>query len=65
MKKYTDTAPAKSDQELAILQIDALIAAIKALTAKLDADATVTDTDYAALISDVLVSCKDQIIGKK
>jgi hypothetical protein len=33
---------------------DAMIDAIKALTAKLDADAGVTDTTYAALISNGL-----------
>ena len=35
-------------------KLDELIDAIKALTAKLDADAGVTDTNYAALISNAI-----------
>lgn len=35
-------------------KLDELIGAIKTLTAKLDLDGGVTDTDYAALVSDTL-----------
>ena len=48
-------ADAPNKQIAAMLtQQDKLIDAIKALTAKLDLDATVTDSNYAALISDGL-----------
>jgi len=50
-KQLSDDAPELKVAAMLSKQDD-LIAAIKALTAKLDADAGVTDTDYASTISD-------------
>lgn len=59
--QYTDTVAEKSalqavlvKQDELIDEINALKDAVKALTAKLDADAGVTDVDYASSISDSL-----------
>lgn len=44
-----------SQQMKAVMsKLDELIGAVKALTAKLDADGGVTDTDYAALITNAI-----------
>lgn len=46
---------APEEQSKAVMsKLDELIGAIKTLTAKLDADVGVTDTNYAALVSDTL-----------
>jgi len=60
-KEYTLTATPKSSEALALKKIDELIDAVKSLCAKLDADATVTDTDYAALISAKLKKTAEDI----
>lgn len=44
------SAAARSQNRLILNQLNDLSAAINALTAKLDADAGVTDTNYAATI---------------
>ena len=49
-KPVLHDAPEKQVRAM-MTQLDELVTAIKALAAKLDADATVTDTNYAALIS--------------
>ncbi len=55
---YQNTIAPKSAEQAMLKKMDEMIDAIKALTAKLDADATVTDTDYAATISDALDKVK-------
>jgi hypothetical protein len=52
-QKILHDAPEKQISAMLSKQ-DEIIAALKALTAKLDLDATVTDADYAATISDGL-----------
>ena len=59
-QKYTQTAPKNSDQELMQKQIDALIAAVKALTAKIDADHAVA-SDYHTT-TDALKTTASQIV---
>ena len=51
--------PEQSREDLRLLiqaQYDALVAVIAQVTAKLDADATVTDTNYAALSAAVIAT---------
>lgn len=52
--KFTNTVPNKSATQAILRNQDAIIDSIKALAAKLDADAGVTDTDYASTITDLL-----------
>lgn len=51
---YENTVPEKSAEQGVLVNQDAIITAIKAICAKLDADAGVTDEDYASTISDAL-----------
>lgn len=62
-KNYTKTAPAKSSEQLALDKLDELVAAMKALTAKIDADSGDTggDNDYAASITDSLKSASEDL----
>ena len=53
-KKVLHDAPEKTVAAL-MSKVDELTVVIKALCAKLDADAGVTDTDYAAVISDAIL----------
>ena len=46
-------ADGRDSQELRLL-IGALVDALQAVTAKLDADAGVTDTDYSATVSNLI-----------
>lgn len=55
---FQNTISPKSAEQAMLLKMDELVVAIKALTAKLDADAGVTDTDYAASISAALEKIK-------
>jgi hypothetical protein len=52
--KFTNTVPNKSAMQAMLRNQDAVIDAIKAIAAKLDADAGVTDTNYASTITDLL-----------
>lgn len=49
----TANAPARDDVRV---QLNNVIASIRLLTAKLDADAGVTDTNYGALITDSAIA---------
>lgn len=51
---YRDTLARQSAEQGMLVKQDAIIDALKAMAAKLDADAGVTDTDYAATITDAL-----------
>lgn len=66
--KYTDTVAEKSALQAVLVKQDELIdeindlkTAIKAITAKLDADAGVTDVDYASSITDSLSGDTDKV----
>lgn len=61
MKKFIKTAAANSSEALALQKIDELIAAIKALTAKLDADTGVSATDYSDL-SEALKETSEDLV---
>ena len=56
-KEILHDAPEKQMQAV-MSKLDELIDAIAALTAKLDADAGVTDTDYAAEVSVAKIKLK-------
>ena len=56
--KFEDTIARKSAEQGMLLKLDELIDAVKALTAKLDGDTGVADTDYAASISDATEKLK-------
>lgn len=51
---FQNTVAPKSAEQAMLIQLDSLVTAIQALTAKLDADAGVTDTNYTALIGATL-----------
>lgn len=51
---FVDTIKAKSAEQGMLQTQDAIIDALKAIAAKLDLDAGVTDTDYASTITDSL-----------
>ena len=51
---FRDTSAPGSAEQASLIKQDALIDALKALTAKMDADIGVTDTDYAATLTDAL-----------
>ena len=53
----THDAPSNTVEAMLTKQ-DAIVDAIKAMAAKLDADAGVTDTDYASSITDSLAKLK-------
>lgn len=48
-QRINHAADARSQDELRVL-FNTLVDAVRAVAAKLDADATVTDTNYAALV---------------
>ena len=50
------TASADSDVAKILSQFNLLVTNLRVLTAKLDADAGVTDTNYAALVTDSAAS---------
>ena len=54
--EYTDTVAEKSALQAVLVKQDEIIEALKALTAKLDADSGDTggDSDYAATVTDAL-----------
>jgi hypothetical protein len=54
----SNTVPNKSATQAILRKQDEIIDLLKSLTAKLDADAGVTDTDYAALITAALEKVK-------
>lgn len=62
-KNYTNTAPKKSSEQLALDKLDELVAAMKALTAKIDADAGDTggDNDYASTITDSIKTTAEEL----
>lgn len=51
---FQDTVTPGSAEQAILINQDAIITALKALCAKLDADAGVTDTNYESLISNAL-----------
>jgi len=51
---YTDTVPDGSSLQAVLVKQDEIIATLKALTAKLDVDSGVADTNYAALLTNAL-----------
>jgi hypothetical protein len=55
---YQNTIAPKSAEQAMLKKMDELIDALATLTAKLDADTGITDTDYAALITDTLEKVK-------
>lgn len=55
---FQNTVSPKSAEQAMLMKMDELVDAVKALTAKLDADAGVADTNYAALISAALEKIK-------
>ena len=60
MAMITKTTAQYSDSEAAVKNSDALITAIKALAAALDAEASLTKKDYSAITA-ALVKIADQI----
>jgi hypothetical protein len=48
------SGPAKSDPEIRVV-LQALLDAVQALASKLDADATVTDTNYRATVDAIVL----------
>lgn len=52
--KFIDTVARRSALQAVLIKQDEIIDDLKALAAKLDADAGVTDTDYASSITDAL-----------
>ena len=52
--QYTRTMADRSAEQGMLVKQDAIIDTLKALAAKLDADAGVTDTDYASTLTDLL-----------
>jgi len=57
-QEFTDTVPEKSAEQAVLVKQDEIIDLLKSLSAKLDADAGVTDADYAAVITDALEKVK-------
>ena len=60
-KKLTKTTAKNSDSEASVNNSDALIVAIKALAAALDAESTLTKKDYSSLTA-ALTKISDQIV---
>ena len=56
--KFQDTIARKSAEQAMLLKLDEINESLKAMAAKLDADAGVTDTDYASSITDALDKIK-------
>lgn len=57
--RFSGMPPGEPTDELRVLvqaQYDALVAVVAQITAKLDADATVTDTNYASLSAAVIAT---------
>lgn len=54
----SNTIPNKSATQAILRKQDEIIDLLKALAAKLDADAGVTDTDYASLLTNALEKVK-------
>jgi len=52
--EFRDTIARGSTEQAMLIKQDELIDLLKSLMAKLDADAGVTDTDYAATLTDLL-----------
>jgi hypothetical protein len=55
---FANTIAPKSGEQAMLMKQDQIIDLLKALTAKLDADAGVADTDYAALLTASLEKVK-------
>ena len=58
--RFINTIKMSSAEQGMLKNQDAIIDALKALTAKLDADAGITDTNYASTVTDVLAKLKLQ-----
>lgn len=62
MAAPADVTPRAADLAALITQINNLTESFRLLTAKLDADAGVTDTDYAADITDDAIATAPEVI---
>jgi len=58
-KKFQNTAPRNSSEELSLLKLDQLIEQLQALATKLDGDTGVTDTDYGDLVNLIKLTAEE------